>query len=479
MKKIKIKVTLVYLLLIFYSNINAYELKISVIENSIDNCYPKILNAVIEQELTQAKVRKNQGPFDFRLDADLSQREGDSYNTSYQKISLEKRFYGSPVSAYMGYDISSGYTPQYDAFQITSNLGRQFIGLKMNLLSGFIMDEERLNLYNAILDKKKSDYEVDLSKLLVKTEAMKAYLMWIISGFQLKAYENLLIIAEKRQYALEERLKNGDVSQISVKENYNNVLKRKIKLVTAKDFFNKSAQSLSLYYRDQSCNIVIPNQNILPSKLPQVQNIKQESITEEINKVINNRPEFKIIQAQIQQINNQQKLATNYLLPKLNLSVQYNQNNSNNPTTSYFQINQDEALVKLNFSLPLERSYAKGMDKEIEAIYRKLLNERKLLLDQIKSQLETLHYSVQATASQIGISKLENKLAFDLLNAEDKRLKNGDSNFFMLNLREDNATNSYLNYLDLIASNYNALIQYNYLVGDNVNLNRTYVQFMK
>lgn len=455
----------------------AYELQISRIESSINSCYPKILSAVIQQELNQGKVKKNEAPFDFRLDADALQRQGSTYNTTYQKIALEKRFYGSPVSAYAGYDISGGYTPQYDSAQITSTLGRQFVGLKMNLLSGFTMDEERLNLYNSMLDKEKSDYELDLSRLLVKTEAMKAYMGWVIAGAELQAYEKLLHIAETRQNALEKRFKNGDIAEISVKENYNNVLKRKMKVTSAKDYFNKASQYLALYYRDQRCNIVTPNQNLLPKTLPEVNKIPQQPIVDEVNNAVKNRPEFKIIQTQLQQIVNQQKLAGNYLLPKLNLSVQYNQNNSDTATSSYFQLNQQEAVGKLNFSMPLERSYGKGMDKETEASYRKLLNDRQLLLDQLKAQLETLHYSVDATASQVDMSRTENKLATDLLDAENRRVQNGDSNFFMLNLREDNATNSYLNYINVIAGNYQALIEYNFLTGNNVHLTKAYPQF--
>ncbi len=464
---------------LFFATLNSfgYELEVSKLESSIEACYPKILNASIQQELNAGKVTKNESPFDMQLNANSLQRQGSTYNTTYQKVALEKRFYGSPISAYAGYDISGGYTPQYDSAQITSTLGREFVGLKMNLLNGFTMDEDRVNLYNTILEKEKSTYELELSKLLVKTEAIKAYLTWVISGSELKAYEKLLKISEERQSALEKRFKEGDVAEIVVKENYNNVLKRKIKVMSAQDYFNKASQYLSLYYRDNRCNMITPNENILPSQLPKVKELPPIAITDEVNKAAQNRPEFKIIQMQIQQINNQQKLANNYLLPKLNLSVQYNQNNSDTPTTSYFQLNQQEAVGKLEFSMPLERRYGKGMDKEVEANLRKLLNDRQLLVDQLRSQIETLHYSVTATANQVNMSKSENKLAIDLLSAENNRVKNGDSNFFMLNLREDNATNSYINYINGVASNYQAIIEYNFLIGKNISLTKTYPEF--
>jgi outer membrane protein TolC len=462
---------------LLFSVANAYELRISRIESSINGCYPKVLNAVIQQELNSAKAKKSEAPFDTRLDADSVQRQGSTYNTTYQKIALEKRFYGSPVSAYAGYDISGGYTPQYDSAQITSTLGRQFVGLKMNLLSGFTMDDERLNVYNSILDKEKSDYEIELSKLLVKTEAMKAYLGWIMAGSELTSYERLLKIAEIRQAAMEKRLKTGDLAEIAVKENYNNVLKRRVKVMSSQDYFNKASQYLSLYYRDSQCNTIVPSQNVLPYSLPKVKKLPDIPIVKEVNEAVQNRPEFKIIQTQLQQIINQQKLAGNYLLPKLNLALQYNQNNSDTATSYYFQLNQQEVVGKLQFSLPLDRSYGKGMSAETDASYRKLLNDRQLLLEQLKSQIETLHYSISATASQVDISKSSNQLAQDLLSAENKRVNNGDSNLFMLNLREDNAINAYLDYINIINNNYQALIEYNFLTGNNISILKAYPEF--
>ena len=76
---------------------NAYELKASRIESSINSCYPKVLNAVIQQELNSAKAKKSEAPFDTRLDTDSLQRQGSTYNTTYQKlpwknVSLALRF---------------------------------------------------------------------------------------------------------------------------------------------------------------------------------------------------------------------------------------------------------------------------------------------------------------------------------------------------------------------------------------------------
>ena len=467
---------ILYILLgiIFIANSLASELLIKSLENSVESCYPDILNASLQKEINENKITKEKSSFDTKLNAAASQRQGSSYNTSYQKVELEKRLYDSPISVYSGFDISSGYTPQYETAQVTSAQGREYVGFRLNLLNGFSIDKERIDLYNAVIEKDKATFEIDLAKMLIKTDAMKAYLAWAIAGTELNAYKNLLKIAEDRQISLKKQLKNGDVSEILVKENYNNILKRRLRVMNARNYFNQSSQMLSLYYRDKLCKVVIPNENLTPKHLPKSHQLPDTTTDNEINEVIRNRPEFRIIQMQLEQIKNKQKLAKTELLPKLTLSAQYNQNNSTTSTTNYFVINQNEMVAKLDFSLPLERSYGKGFKEEMMNNYQKILNEKQLLVDKLKSRTETLHFTANITAQQINVSKDELQLSKDLLVAENKRFKHGDSNFFMLNLREENVTNSYLSLIKSISEHYNALIEYNFLNGKNLHLMKSY-----
>lgn len=460
--------------LVFCENVISQDLFISNLDTSIDKCYPKILNAIIQQEISQSDVVKNKSPFDTRLTSDTTQRGGSTYSTSYQKIAVEKRFYDSPISAYSGFDYSNGYTPQYDTAQVTSTQGREFVGLKLNLLSGFSIDKERLDLYNSVLDSDKARYEIDLSKLIVKTDAIKAYMAWVIAGSELRAYENLLHIAERRQKALEKRFKQGDIAKIALTENYNYVLKRKIKVMSARDYFNKASLELSMFYRNSTCEIERPHENMLPPKPPKDKTLQSGSDLEEINAAIRNRPEFKVIETQLEKIRKEQEYASTSMLPKLDMNVQYNQNNSSTATTSYFTINQQEMVAKANFSMPLERSNGKGLSSAASQKMSKLLNERKFLVDQVATKIQSLHYTVNNTAEQITLAQSEYSLSEKLVAAENEKINNGDSNFFMLNAREENMTNSYLSYLNSLYENYKATIEYNFLNGQNIDLNKIY-----
>lgn len=449
-------------------------LTIQTIENSLEHCYPQILNASIEQEINQAKVDKNRSPFDSQLNANTNQRQGSSYDTQYERVAFEKRIYGSPVSVYTGYDISSGYAPQYEGAQITSTQGREFLGLKFNLLSGFAIDKERLDLYNSILEKDKAGYQLDLVRLTVKTDAMRAYLNWLIAGAELRSYERLVKVAERRQHALKKRLEEGDVAKITVTENYNNLLKRRIKLISAQDYFNQTTQNLSLYYRNNGCKMLLPNETLLPEKTPKVTQKNLLNTTEEMNASVQKRPEFRIINTQIAQLNNEKKYAETNLLPKLNVLLQYNNNNSDTATTPDFIINQNEYLAKLEFSFPLEQNLGKSMNTEAIKKLQKLQNDRQLLLDQLYSRINTLSFRIKNTRTQRELAQNEWSLAQELFIAENDRFDEGDSNFFMLNLREENVTNAYIGMLNAISQNYQALIEYNFLNGQNMDLIKTY-----
>lgn len=459
---------------VFSSTAFAELVMIDTLDHSVDRCYPKVLNAALEQEMNAAKVKQNESAFDTRVLGNTAQRQGSSYNTQYERVGMEKRLYGSPISVYTGYDISSGYAPQYEGAQITSTQGREFIGVKLNLLNGFAIDKERIDLYNAMLDKDKAGYEMTLAKLLVKTDAVKAYLTWVTAGAQLRAYQKLLNLAEKRQIALTKQFKEGDIAQIAVKENYNNILKRRMKVMDAQTYFNQASQELSLFYRNASCDMVVPTEKALPDTLPSFKKLPTMNFTDELNAAVRNRPEFQIIQAQVNQILNEQKLAKTELLPKLGVAVQYNRNNSDDASTPDFTINQNEYLAKVELSIPLERSYGTGLSVEAEKKYRKLMNDKQWLMDQLRSRINTLRYTINNTSAQANLAKSELSLSGDLLSAENQRINNGDSNFFVLNIREENQTNSMINLINAMSANYQAYIEYNFLNGQNVNLARTY-----
>jgi hypothetical protein len=106
--------------------------------------------------------------------------------------------------------------------------------------------------------------------------------------------------------------------------------------------------------------------------------------------------------------------------------------------------------------------------------YKKILNEKQLLVDKLKTRIDTLHFTANITADKVGVSKDELKLSKDLLVAESKRFKHGDSNFFMLNLREENVTKSYVELIKVISEHYAALIEYNFLNGKNLHLMKSY-----
>ena len=154
--------------------------------------------------------------------------------------------------------------------------------------------------------------------------------------------------------------------------------------------------------------------------------------------------------------------------------MQYNQNNSNDTNVSYFKLNKNEGVAKLDFSLPLERSYAKGLNDETYKKLQKLQNEKQLLSEQIANRLHSLQYTINNTNQQIDLAKQEFSLSKQLLDAEEKRLNAGDSSYFLINSREENLTNSYISMLNNLEDNYNAHIEYNIINGRNIDIKDLY-----
>ena len=241
--------------------------------------------------------------------------------------------------------------------------------------------------------------------------------------------------------------------------------------MSAKDYFNKASLELSMFYRNSSCAIESIDENFLPLELPKDKTLQNESDIDEVNAAIRNRPEFKVIETQLEKIRKEQEYAKTSMLPKLELNVKYNQNNSATSPVSYFVINQQEAVATASFSMPLEQSNGYGLNSAVSQKMSKLLNERSFLVDQVATKIKSLHYTVNNTSKQANLAQSEYAISEKLVIAENQKITNGDSNFFMLNAREENMTNSYLSYLNSLYENYKANIEYNFLNGRNIDLN--------
>lgn len=107
-----------------------------------------------------------------------------------------------------------------------------------------------------------------------------------------------------------------------------------------------------------------------------------------------------------------------------------------------------EGIVGFRFSLPLQNRAAKGRIAEARAEIDALEARSRFLRDQIATEVEGINIGVGAAERLAGIAEQERQLAERLAAAERRRFELGSSDFFLVNQREETATDARVRLVD-------------------------------
>jgi len=399
-----------------------------VLQSSLQH-FPKILESASKVEAAEGKVLHAEGAFDARIDQDLYARGSGYYDGRQTDARLVKPFPFMNSQLYGGYRVSDGSFPIYEDELITQDAGEFLFGAQMSLLRNRMIDERRLSLANQKLEREMAQWELLLTQLAVQHDALYHYWQWLAAGHVRDVYQNLLDIAEKRQRGFEERVKRGDVAAIYLTENKQYLLRRQVDLNEAERMFRIKANALSLYLRDGNGTPQTPVYANIPKEFPNVDYtiVKQKAVEN-----LAQRPELRKIAQHITQFENEAMMGENMLMPKADLNLEYSQDRGDGSITR----DPHEALIKLDISIPLQFRTGQGKMQEARARIKQLQQERRLLEDKLLVELENAFTNLQIAKQYVELTAQEIELARTMQEAERVRFDNGESDFFVVNMRE-------------------------------------------
>ncbi len=414
-------------------SVQATELRLKDVLISSSAHYPKVKAAIAKQDAAAAKSQEARGAFDLRLDGDAKLRGSGYYDGDYAAGRLVKPFAPFSGEVYTGYRNGQGDFPIYNDELRTKNGGEISVGVIFSLLRNRDIDDRRFKLQDAGFEQNLVDIDVLLTRLATQMKAQSIYAEWLAAGRILKVYEDLLALAQERQRNLLSRIKAGDAPQIIATENEQNLVKRKAMLNEARRDFIKRSNDLSLFWRDDAGEPVVPDAQNLPGKFPTAAVSTEQSVEADIAKVIETRPELKAIQVNMQQQRNRVRLGENSLLPKVDLGVEVARDQGD----GLRRLDGTETIGIIKFSLPLQRNLGQGQTSAAKAQLQQLENEQRLTTDTIRAELHNLAADLRLNRENLALSNQEVGLAEKMQSAERQLLANGTSNLFLLNSREE------------------------------------------
>jgi len=460
------------ILTIFFLNFGSFELaeastekKLShheVIDSANKN-YPQILSYYEKVNAAEGSALSSLGFFDIKLKQSYTDKSRGFFDGKTTDTLLEKELGFMGAKLYGGYRKSFGSFADYEGNSRTNDGGEYRAGARFSLLKDSTIDQNRLGVILSNLGVAESKIQLETIKKEIDRDATKAYWKWIAAAKIFHIYEDLYQLSLKRQTQLEEKLKKGDVAEIIVAENKKNILRRKSALAKARQDFENAAIYLSLFWRGENGAPIVPKQNQVPEIHFSLHEIANSQTAHDLETALSNRPELRILKIQKEQNSSQLKYAENLFKPQLDVDVGASKDLGNGPASRA----QANNYVGLDFSIPLQQREARGKTAEYESKLKSLKYEQQLLEEKIKADLDQIKIQISSIVEMHHNLLEEAKLADLLEHSEREKFKHGASNFFLVNLREQDTAASKAAVIEMYEKYQSALADYKMAIFSN------------
>ena len=400
---------------------------------------PQIVEAFARVRQAEGRALSAEGAFDTIFDVDGQSRVAGYYDGTVAEGRATRPLTGNGGQFYGGYRVSRGTFPIYEDKAYTSRLGEFRVGGLFSLLRDRAIDERRGRTVIAAGDVDVARLEQEMVAVGVQTRAIAAYQNWAASGLRLKAYRALLALADERRGGITRQVQLGARPDILLTENEQNIVRRRALVVRTEQEFAAAANALSFFLRDDDGERVTPAEERLPAALPEFR------VSPPTGSVA--RPDLRAATARVEQSQLRLALAENELRPRLDVrgELAYGLGGTGLGGVSR---NREQAIVGLRFSVPLQRRQAQGRIAEARAEIAAGRTRAKLIGDQIAVEVQGIVIAAKGAQETAELAVREAELADRMAAAERRRFQLGASDFFLLNLREEAATDARVRLLD-------------------------------
>ena len=442
-------------------NTNTQALHVTEVLNSAQIHYPRIIESLAELRAAEARSLAAMGAFDIVFDAEGFDWTSGFYDGRSVEGRATRRLEDYGAEFYGGYRVSNGDFPIYEDKRFTNSGGQLELGALFSLIRGRDIDDERFLRRDTQLAIREADFDVLLTRIGIAQQTLIAYWRWVALGQKKNVYQDLLDIALERQVGLEQEVERGARPRIVLTENLQNIMRRKTLLATSLRDFNKAANDLSLFLRDDNGQTTVVEEARLPNYQPVANNIDSMPAMLQLDQAIQSRPEVKSLRNTITRTLRRIELNENDLLPQLDLKLELAQ-----PFGGVAEggVSRDETdlILGIEFSIPLERRAARGALAESKAKLSALRQKERLLQDQIQLEVRNILLNLRTSQELLELASQEVGQAEELRDAERKRFQLGASDFFLVNIREQTAAEALIRYFlagmqrEIAQTNYDA-----------------------
>ncbi len=430
---------------------------------SLYAAYPIIEQARLERARALGLEVEAFGTYDFKLQGYTLSEPTGFYRNYRNGIGVARQnWWGGYLSA--GYRIGRGeFQPWYKERE-TDEGGEFKIGYTAPLLQGRAIDAERVAVFQARLTGQAAEPLIQQAMLNASREAAFVYWDWVAAGAALVAQRELLELAQTRGKQYEVGVKAGKFAEIDLILNQQLIADRAGKLLETEQKFRNSSFKLSIFLRDEYGQPLVPNDDWLPKHFPTIDRLPPSDFQTDLGNALYRRPEPRLLQFEIQQIQLDQQLAQNNLLPRVDMIAEGSQD-AGDPATSANDKSRFELIVGMQGEVPIQRRKARGKIQSTSAKIAQTTQKLRLQQDKIGAELQAAYNNLIQSALIVEQAELSLRAAYDSLVRFRFAFDRGKVDLIYLNFIESKATETEIKLVDAQRNWFSALAEMQAALG--------------
>ena len=427
---------------------------------SVERHLPLIDAARREQQGAEAELVAAQGAFDPVLRARIDGAALGYYQNGRADLLIDVPTPLWGTSVFFGQRVSFGKFPDYDGKLETNQYGELRAGFAIPILRNGATDRRRAQIERAELGVPLSAAATRQTRIEAARAASVRYFEWVAAGHRLRVLRSLFDLADKRDGAMAERVRQGDLARVDQVDNRRTVLGRQGAVIQAHRALRAAAIELSLFLRDERGLPVLPEESRLPESLPPPQEVLSAEDAalraRDTSQALSNRPELERLRLLREQLRIERDLARNQALPSLDLLALVSQDfGPGSPTRTPTVIEGG-----LSMEIPTLNRAARGRRQAAEAGMARLSAQERLTADRIGAEVSDALWALSASRQRLQVAREERRLAAEVEEAERTRFALGDSNILFVNLREQATAEAALREIDALLDGHRAHAAY-------------------
>ena len=236
--------------------------------------------------------------------------------------------------------------------------------------------------------------------------------------------------------------------EIFLVENQQNITRRQSLVTSADRSLRLAANALSYYYRGDDGRPRVPDESRLPRSGIADEHEELTVMPDiAVSAAVQQRPELAMLEAAIERARMRMSLSENELKPRLDLGLELQQGLGSVAEGGPSRDSTD-TIVGLQFSMPLQRRAARGEIMQARAELEVQEAERQLRQEQIELEVRNILLEFRYARELLMLAAQEVQQSETMRLAELQRFESGASDFFLVNLREEQAASARVRLLE-------------------------------